>query len=267
MMDIRPLLQVKSLCMRFESSNGVLEVLTNLSFSIARGEFLCIVGPNGCGKTTLLHIIAGFLKPSSGTVMINGRIIDSPGPDRPIILQELGLFYWMTVWDNVTFGLKVKNKIPNEVSQVANLWLSKLGLGGFEKYYPLELSGGMKQKLAIARAFVLDPEVLIMDEPFANLDMQTRERMQEEIADIAFSINRTILMVTHSIEEAVFLSDRVIVLTERPAHIREIVQIPWERPRKSEFRLSSQFLEIKSSIWRMLKLKKEGEQNVYEKKN
>lgn len=257
MMRMQPLLQINNLYMNFESSNGSLQVLENISFAGAQGEFLCILGPNGCGKTTLLHIIAGFLRPSSGEVVINGRTIESPGPDHPIILQDLGLFYWMTVWDNVSFGLKVKNKSADEVSQTANLWLNKLGLVGFEKYYPFELSGGMKQKLAIARAFVLDPEVLILDEPFANLDVQTRERMQEEIADLAFSTKKTILMVTHSIDEAIFWADRVIVLTERPANVREVVKIPWERPRKSEFRLSGQFLETKSHILQLLKFEKE----------
>ncbi|PJA82541.1 MAG: hypothetical protein CO146_02945 [Candidatus Nealsonbacteria bacterium CG_4_9_14_3_um_filter_37_29] len=265
MMHMQPLLQISNLCMNFESSNGSLQVIEDISFTMAEGEFLCIVGPNGCGKTTLLHIIAGFLRPSSGAVMINGRTIESPGPDRPIILQDLGLFYWMTVWDNVVFGLKVKNKSADKVSQTANLWLNKLGLVGFKKHYPFELSGGMKQKLAIARAFVLDPEVLILDEPFANLDVQTRERMQEEIADLAFSTKKTILMVTHSIDEAIFLADRVIVLTERPANIRKVVEIPWEQPRKSESRLNGQFLETKSRIWQLLKPEEE-KQNVYDKK-
>jgi ABC-type nitrate/sulfonate/bicarbonate transport system ATPase subunit len=254
---MQPLLQINNLTMNFDSKDRALEVLKDISFSVMEGEFLCIVGPNGCGKTTLLHIIAGFLKPSSGNVMINGSLVVSPGPDRPIILQDLGLFYWMTVWDNVTFGLKVKYKYPEKVSEIANLWLKKLGLTGFEQHYPFELSGGMKQKLAIARAFVLNPEVLILDEPFANLDMQTREKMQEEISDLALSTKKTVLMVTHSIEEAVFLADRIIVLTRRPARIIKVVEINKERPRKPEFRLSKEFLDFKSQIWQLLKPNKE----------
>jgi NitT/TauT family transport system ATP-binding protein len=243
--------------MNFYSKNGIIEVLKDISFSVTEGEFLCIVGPNGCGKTTLLHITAGFLKPSSGTVTINGRLVTSPGPDRPIILQDLGLFYWMNVLDNVTFGLKVKNKHPEKVSEIANLWLRKLGLAEFKHHYPFELSGGMKQKLAIARALVLDPEVLILDEPFSSLDMQTRETMQEEIADLAFSTKKTVLMVTHSIEEAIFLANRIIVLTKRPASMKKVVEINNECPRKPEFRLSKEFLAFKSKIWHLLKLKKE----------
>jgi len=261
MMHTQPVLQVSDLFMRFESGDGSLEVLENISFTVAEGEFLCIVGPNGCGKTTLLHIVAGFLKPSSGAVMVNGRKIESPGPDRPIIPQDLGLFYWMTVWDNVTFGLKVRGKSATEISQRANLWLNKLGLIGFENHYPFELSGGMKQKVAIARAFVLDPDVLILDEPFATLDWHTRERMQEDLADLAFSAKKTMLMVTHSIDEAAFVADRVIVLTQRPARIREVVKIPLERPRRSHLRLGSEFVETKSYIWQLLKSEKE-EQDV-----
>ena len=255
MMHKQTLLQIKDIYMNFESNNGNLQVLEDISFNVTKGEFLCIVGPNGCGKTTLLHIIAGFLRPSSGEVTINDNPIVSPGPDRPIILQDLGLFYWMTVWDNVVFGLKFTKKNANKLLQTVNLWINKLGLNGFEKHYPFELSGGMKQKLAIARAIVLDPEILILDEPFANLDLQTREKIQEEIADLAFSTKKTILMVTHSIDEAIFLADRVIILTERPAKIKNVVEIPLKRPRNYEFRLNGQFLEIKRNIWQLLKLK------------
>lgn len=262
---MKPLLQINDLHMNFQADGRNLQVLNNISFNINESEFLCVVGPNGCGKTTLLHIVAGFLKPSSGSVMIRGNMIDSPGPDRAVILQDLGLFYWMTVWDNVIFGLKAQNRTDNEVFEIAKLWINKLGLTGFEKHYPFELSGGMKQKLAIARAFVLDPMVLILDEPFANLDAQTREKMQEEIADLAFSAPKTILMVTHNIEEAIFLADRIIVLTRRPANIEEIIKVPWEQPRKSEFRLNSQFLEIKSCIWQLLKSEEE-KQDVYDQK-
>jgi len=267
MIEMQPLLKINKINMHYESSKGEIRVLKNIAFAVNHGEFLCIIGPNGCGKTTLLHIIAGFLKPSSGTASIKDQIIDSPGPDRPIIMQDLGLFYWMNVWDNVIFGLKIKNKDDNKISKTANLWLNKLGLIGFEKQYPFELSGGMKQKLAIARAFVLDPEMLILDEPFANLDAQTRERMQENIADLAFSTKKTILMVTHSIDEAIFLADRVIVLTERPANIKEIINIPLERPRKSEFRLTEHFLKIKKHIYEVLKLENKEENHVSNKKS
>ncbi len=251
------LLEVENLSMGFESKDGILEVLKDVSFNIKEEEFLCLLGPNGCGKTTLLYIIAGFLKPSSGRVMIKGKNVESPGPDRPIITQDLGLFYWMNVWENAIFGLKLKNKENDEISKIANMWLTKLGLKGFEKYYPFELSGGMKQKLAIARVFLLESPFLILDEPFTTLDAETRERMQEEIGELAFYNKKTILFVTHSIDEAIFLADRVIVLTERPATIKEIIEINEKRPRKAEFRFSEKFLKLKEHIFHLLRREKE----------
>jgi NitT/TauT family transport system ATP-binding protein len=245
------LLEIINVCKAF-GSNSELEVLNNISLTVGRGEFVCVVGPNGCGKTTLLEIVAGFETPSSGSVYIGGKPVLGPNPSHPLILQDLGLFHWMTVWNNLIFGLKAAHKNTEDAEKVAKLWLAKLGLEGFEKHYPFELSGGMKQKLAIARALILEPDVLLMDEPFAGLDMLTREKMQEEVGEIAALSGKTSLMTTHSLEEAVFLSDRVVVMTERPAKVRDVVPIPFARPRRSELRLTQQFSDVKGRIWQSL---------------
>lgn len=235
--------------MRYTARNAV---LNGISFTVSPAEFVAILGANGCGKTTLLHIIAGFLRPTAGTVRIEGKPVSVPGPDRPLIRQDLGLFHWLPVWENLMFGLRARGTHPSLAEETAQQWLSKLALGDFTAHYPFELSGGMQQKLAIGRALILDPKVLLMDEPFANLDFQTREHMQEEIASLTAESGKTVLMVTHSIDEAIFLADRIIVLGERPARIRGIIPIRMPQPRRPEFRLQPEFLNAKRQIMELL---------------
>ena len=251
--NAHPLLEIKNLSINYNLNEERLEVVNNISLEVWNGEFVCVVGPNGCGKTTLVHAVAGFLPLTSGQVLLGGKEVLTPNPNCPLILQNLGLFYWMTVWDNVTFGLRAMNLETEEIDRIAKRWLDIVGLNGFEKRYPFELSGGMRQKLALARALVLGPKVLLMDEPFANLDMQTRESMQEEISRLADSTGMTVLMVTHNLDEAVFLADRIVLLTKRPARVKEIVHVSTAHPRSAEFRVSREFLEIKSRVWMSLK--------------
>lgn len=245
----QPLLIADNICMSFGSRKSKLSVLKNISFELNKGEFLCIVGPNGSGKTTLIQILAGFLKPSTGSISINGKLILKPGPDHPVILQDLWLFTWMSVWDNMMFGLKTTS---SSNTKLVKRWLRKLGLLSFKECYPFELSGGMQQKLAIGRALVLNPKILLMDEPFSNLDFQTREKLQEEILSLTHSTGKTVVMVTHDLDEACYLADKILVLSKRPGRIKKLVKVSTKYPRKKSYRVSTRFVKVKKKIWNLL---------------
>jgi NitT/TauT family transport system ATP-binding protein len=202
-----------------------------VSLSVAQGEFVSIVGPSGCGKTTLLNIIAGFLPPTRGEVLLNGRRVQGPGPDRGVVFQSFALFPWKTVLDNVAFGLKMRGVPRAERERVAREYIALVGLAGSEDRYPHELSGGMQQRVGVARVLANHPEVMLMDEPFASVDAQTRMTLQEELTRIWEAKRPTVLFVTHDVDEAVFLANRVIVLTARPARVREVVPVDLPRPR------------------------------------
>lgn len=210
---------------------GSLRVLDGISFAAQEGEFIALVGPNGCGKTTLLRLIAGLEKPSGGTITIDGRPVEGPGPDRGFVFQEYALFPWLRVVENVEFGLKMRGVAVAERRQIAHRFLNRMGLMGFEDYRPDQLSGGMKQRVAIARALANDPQLLLMDEPFAALDCQTRNEMQDELQEVWQQDHKTVLFVTHNLEEAAVLADRVIVLSPRPTRIAEILKVDLSRPR------------------------------------
>jgi NitT/TauT family transport system ATP-binding protein len=245
---------IEKLSKKYSSkSSGECLALQDLSLTIKKGEFFALLGPSGCGKSTLLHIIGG-LNSASGTILINGEPVKGPGLNRGIVFQEYALFPWLTVIENVAFGLKMKGVPKKERLQVARENLALVGLSGFEKHYPEQLSGGMKQRTAIARVLAYDPEVLLMDEPFAALDAQTREILQGELLRIWEKTNKTIIFVTHSIEEAVFLAQRVAVITARPGRIKKIVDIPLPIPRYAEedIRSSASFSEIRHELWKLL---------------
>ncbi|MBJ6724335.1 ABC transporter ATP-binding protein [Geomesophilobacter sediminis] len=237
------------------SSNSKVETLAldDLSLTINKGEFFALLGPSGCGKSTLLHIIGG-LSSASGTILINGEPVKGPGLNRGIVFQEYALFPWKTVLENVAFGLKMKGVPKKERDLKAREYLALVGLSGFEERYPDQLSGGMKQRTAIARALAFDPEVLLMDEPFAALDAQTREILQEELLRIWEKTGKTVIFVTHSIEEAVYLAQRVAVITARPGRIKEIVEIPLPEHRTAEedIRSSAVFTEVRHRLWKLL---------------
>jgi len=227
--------------------------LKDFSIELAQGEFVSIVGPSGCGKSTFLNVLLGLIKPDGGEMKIGGKKIEGPGTERAMVFQEFGLLPWRTVLANVELGLELKGVPVSTRRPRSEELIRMVGLNGFEGHYPHELSGGMKQRVGLARALATNPEVLLMDEPFAALDAQTRDLMQAELLQIWDKEKKTVLFVTHSIEEAAYLSDRVIVMTARPGRTKRILKINLSRPRDYEMRLSPEFNEIKLEIWNSLK--------------
>lgn len=203
-----------------------LVTLDHVSLSLEKQELLCLLGPSGCGKSTLLNMIAGFEKPTSGTVRIGGRAVDAPGSDRGMVFQQATLMPWLPVWENVAFYHKLQGRSKKDRRALAQPYIDLVGLTGFEDHYPAELSGGMSQRVGIARALLLDPGVILMDEPFAAVDAMTRLTLQEELARLCASTRKTVFFITHSVDEAVFLGDRVLVMTRRPGVIKAEIEVP-----------------------------------------
>lgn len=225
----------------------------NVTLDIQQGEFVSIVGPSGCGKSTLLDLIAGLTKPSSGQILLSGKQITQPGLDRGIVFQQYALYPWLTALENIEFGLEAKGVDKQIRREKAQYYLELVGLAGFEKHYPNELSGGMKQRVAIARSLAYEPEILLMDEPFAALDAQTRETLQEELIKIWQSSKKTIVFITHSIDEAIFLSQRVAIMTSRPGRIKEIIEIPQSLKSNAEdIRSTFEYGQLRHQIWSLL---------------
>jgi NitT/TauT family transport system ATP-binding protein len=234
----------------FPTRQGMLTVIDDLSFSVDAGESVAVVGPSGSGKTTLLNLLAGLDVPTSGAILVGGKPIRGPSPERGVIFQQYAVFPYLTVHQNVVFGLTLRAnfKTKSERDRIAKHYIELMGLQGFEHAYPKTLSGGMKQRLAIARAYAVNPQLLFMDEPFAALDAQTRELMQELILEILAKEQKTILFVTHSVEEAIFIGNRIVVVTARPARLHEIVDIPFGFPRQAEVRTSAEFSRIRRHV-------------------
>jgi NitT/TauT family transport system ATP-binding protein len=229
-----------------------LVAVESLNVQILEGEFLSIVGPSGCGKSTFLKVVAGLVRPTSGTVLVDGNPISAPSPDRAMVFQESSLFPWYTVSQNVAYGLVCQGvKSKAAVERVAPL-IDMVGLRGFEKQYPYELSGGMQQRVNLARALAVDPGLLLMDEPFASLDAQTREIMQAELLKIWQQTAKTVLFITHQISEAVYLSDRVVVMSARPGRLLAEVAIDLPRPRSLEIKSDPAFVAYETEIWHHL---------------
>jgi len=205
--------------------------LSSIDLDIHDGEFVTVLGPSGCGKSTLLNIAAGFEEPSSGSILLDGKRVEAPGPDRGVVFQEYALFPWLTVEQNVRYGLRELRVPAAEAAERVRYWLRLVRLEGFEKRYPHELSGGMRQRVALIRVLANDPKSLLMDEPFAALDAQSRSVLQRELESLWLRAHKTVLFVTHSIEEAVFLADRVVVMTARPGRVKEIISVDLSRPR------------------------------------
>ncbi len=243
------LIKIQNVSMTFETRKGRVEAVSDFSLDIERGEFVCIVGAAGCGKSTLLNMLAGFVQPTGGSISLDGDIIKSVEPRCGIIFQNYALMPWMTVLDNVSFGPRLKYISKKERHAAARLWIEKVGLKGFEDAYPGELSGGMQQRVALSRALANEPDVLLCDEPFAALDAMTRQLMQEELVRIQRDTGKTVLFITHSIDEALLLSDRVVVMSARPGRVKAVYKNDLPHPRKMEVQISERFLELKREVW------------------
>jgi len=243
-------LRIDRLSKGFHTAGGYLPVLDGVSFQAEKGELIAILGRSGCGKSTLLKIVAGFIPPGSGKVLLNENPVSRPGPDRCVIFQEDALFPWLTVGENITFGLKGKKTSKKQETSEMNRFLDLVGLTEFREYLPGELSGGMKQRVALARVLILQPQVLLMDEPFASLDAQSREEMQNLLLSLWKDLSHTILFVTHDVNEAVALADRILLMDKNPGRIREEVRVDLPRPRERD---NSAFLNVTRRLKRALR--------------
>ena len=234
-------IEIRDVSVRFGRNGSGTEAVSRVSLDVAPGDFVTVIGPSGCGKSTLLNIVAGFLKPSEGEALLDGRPIEGPGADRGVVFQQYSLFPWMTVRKNVEFGLKMQGHGQNGRESAARTLLGMAGLLQFENHYPDQLSGGMKQRVGIVRALATSPQVLLMDEPFGALDSQTRTVMQEILTNMWQQLQLSVLFITHDIEEAIFLSEKVYVMTARPGRIKAEIPIPLPRPRTPEMMASPTF--------------------------
>jgi NitT/TauT family transport system ATP-binding protein len=241
----------KGITKRFRQSAGA-PVVDRLDLRVGAGEFVALLGPSGCGKTTLLRMMDGLSAPDSGTISIGDAIVTKPTPSVGFVFQADSLWPWRTVEQNVTFGLEIQGRKRGDSDRIARELLDLVGLAGYERYHPHELSGGMRQRVNLARALAIDPDVLLLDEPFAALDAQTREVMQLELLRIWQARRKTVVFVTHQIDEAVFLADRVVVMSARPGRIREDIAIPFERPRGLGMKRTPAFNEYVDRIWHLI---------------
>ena len=246
----KKILEIERLHKVFHIKSGFLPVLEEINFRAEAGELICILGRSGCGKSTLLKIVAGFISPSSGKVLLKGKSVKSPGPDRCVIFQEDALFPWLTVEENIAFGLKRRGQDKKSKADEVERFLGLVGLREFRDYLPGELSGGMKQRVALARVLILKPEVLLMDEPFASLDAQSREEMQNLLLSLWKELAHTILFVTHDVNEAVILADKILFMSKNPGRIREEIRIDLPRPRSRD---GSAFLSFNRKLHEALR--------------
>jgi NitT/TauT family transport system ATP-binding protein len=227
--------------------------ISDVSFSVADGEFMAIVGPSGCGKTSMLNIIAGLLPYEEGSVVIDGKRVVGPGIDRAVVFQHASLLPWRTIAGNVRYGMELQKRFDETTMKERTDYFIKLvGLTGFERHFPSELSGGMQQRVNLARALAADPVVLLMDEPFAALDAQTREFMQAELLKIWSKARKTVVFITHQINEAIYLADRVVVMSARPGKVKDVFAVPFARPRKLSLKRDPRFLELEDSVWKLI---------------
>jgi NitT/TauT family transport system ATP-binding protein len=240
------------------NSGGTVRALEEVSVSVDAGEFVSLLGPSGCGKSTLLSVIAGFEKASSGVIRLDGRIVEGPGPERGLVFQDYALFPWKTLLENVMYGPLKRGWPKGKCRDVAHRYINLVGLSGFEGHYPHQLSGGMRQRCALARSVANNPQIILMDEPLAAIDALTRNTLQEEILRVCEARDeqprKTAVYVTHSIEEAVFLSDRIVVMSPRPGRVIEILPVKLPSPRTDEIRQLPEFHELAKHIWQVLKI-------------
>jgi NitT/TauT family transport system ATP-binding protein len=245
-------MSISGLGRSYESAHGTVTALSGIDFEVRRREFISVIGPSGCGKSTLIRIVAGLETPSTGAVQIDSHLVNGPGADRGMVFQGYTLFPWLTVKKNVMFGLKMKGIKTAKAERQASEWLDLVGLTEFANHYPTQLSGGMKQRVAIARALANEPRILLMDEPFGALDAQTRASMQAHLLKIWERVDVTILFITHDLDEAIYLSDRVVVLGANPGRVLEIIDVPVARSRNPEQFLSGHFLATKKRLEQLI---------------
>lgn len=256
----RPIaLEVKSLGKTFETTGGVVTALKDINFKTFKREFVCVIGPSGCGKSTLIRILAGLESPTSGEVLLDGATVHGPGPDRGMVFQGYTLFPWLTVKRNVMFGLLQAGHSRESAEEDARQWIDLVGLTKFVDSYPHQLSGGMKQRVAIARALANQPRILLMDEPFGALDAQTRLKMQGYLMDIWKNIDITVLFITHDLDEAIYLADRILVLKAHPGEVQELIEVSVPQPRSPDQLLSPEFLATKKRLEELIHPPEEGD--------
>lgn len=245
-------LKINNVNMEFSQQGGKLLALSDINLDIYENEFVCLIGPSGSGKTTMLNLLAGFVSPTSGKILLDGREIHGPGPDRAVVFQNDAVFPWMTVADNVGYGLKMTAISKNERKKNVDKLLELVGLQDFEKSWPRELSGGMRKRVDLARALAVSPSILLMDEPFGALDIMTKEKLQLEVTKLWQQEPRTTVFVTHDIEEAIFLGDRIVVLTVRPGRIHSIYEVEFPRPRDLDLKTTADFVQLRQELRHIL---------------
>jgi NitT/TauT family transport system ATP-binding protein len=248
-------LQIDHLTKRYSLQREARQVLAlnDITLGVEDGEFMAVVGPSGCGKTSLMNIVAGLLPYEQGSVLIDGKKVEGPGTDRAVVFQHASLLPWRSIMGNVRYGMEMQKRFDEAtMQQRADHFLKLVGLTGFEKHFPGELSGGMQQRVNLARALAADPVVLLMDEPFAALDAQTREFMQSELLKIWAKAKKTVVFITHQINEAIFLADRVAVLSSRPGRLKKVFDVPFDRPRTLALKRDPRFLELEDEIWKLI---------------
>ena len=254
------ILEVKGLGKEFETPTGSVTALKDINFKTHKREFVCVIGPSGCGKSTLIRILAGLETPSSGQMLLDGKEVHGPGPDRGMVFQGYTLFPWLTVKKNVMFGLQMSGHTKETSEEEALQWIDLVGLSKFANSYPHQLSGGMKQRVAIARALANQPRILLMDEPFGALDAQTRAKMQAYLMEIWKNIDITVLFITHDLDEAIYLADRILVLKAHPGEVQELIEVPVPQPRSPEQLLSPEFLATKKRLEELIHPPQEGDE-------
>jgi len=234
----------------FPTAAGPMRVVDGVDLEVRQGEFVSIIGPSGCGKTTLLNIVGGFVKPTRGRVLLDHEPVKGPGPDRGVIFQEYGVFPWLTVRGNIEFGLKLRanGRHAGQRAEISERYMALMGLRDFADHHPKHLSGGMRQRLALARAYAVQPEFLLMDEPFGALDAQTRTAMQDLLLQVLATEGKTVLLITHSVDEAIYLSSRIVVVTARPARVRRIIEVPFGYPRTPHTQEEPRFAALRAEI-------------------
>ena len=234
----------------FPTAAGPMRVVEGVDLELRQGEFVSVIGPSGCGKTTLMNVAAGFVAPTRGRVLLDGAPITAPGPDRGVIFQEYGVFPWLTVRGNVEFGLKLRANAAQAGSRAETVdrYLALMGLSDFAGHYPKHLSGGMRQRLALARAYAVKPEFLLMDEPFGALDAQTRTAMQDLLLSVLAAEGKTVMLITHSVDEAIYLSSRIVVVTARPSRVRAVIDVPFTYPRTDAVHEDPRFAALRTRI-------------------